>query len=77
MEISQHKQQVVEYLDYQKSDPANKMTCSSEKHSCKGFQISIETLMKEINAVNTEKKNESRDEPYLIAHFAILRQTEV
>ena len=37
MEMNQYEQHVFEFLDNQKSEPGNRITCSQEKVFCTGF----------------------------------------
>ena len=46
------------FLDYQISEPGNKMTFFSKEYSCTSFQSSSEMLMEEIKPVNTELRIE-------------------
>ena len=54
MEINQYDNN---FLDYQNSEPGNKMTFFSKDYSCTSFQSSSEMLMEE-KPVNTELRIE-------------------
>ena len=76
MEINQSKQQMLEFSEYQNSEPRKKKTSSAEKNFCTSIAFSSQILWKK-QAEKKRKKSEFQDESKLIALWNTFRLSEV